>query len=77
MRSRWRLAIPFVAAAVLLAVGVPAYYRGRSIPPPSGADAWETVGLILAWLGFAALFLGVVLLAVFGLTRFVIWASRR
>lgn len=73
--GRRALVLPFLAGALLVAAGVAAYYWGRS--DTGRSETVENVGLALVWAGAGVFALGVVLVAVYGLTRFIAWAARR
>jgi hypothetical protein len=73
-RSRW-VFVGSVLGLVVLVVGVALYSIGDSDAVRS--DTLSDIGVALVWVSVAAIVIGLVLLAVYALTRLVVWSARR
>ena len=70
-----RVTYLLLTAALVALVGIGLWYIGRS--DSANSAALETAGEVVLWIGLLGFALGVLLLAVFALTRFVVWAAHR
>lgn len=61
-----RVTYLLLIAVLVFAAGIGLWYSNQ-----------QTAGEILLWVGLLAFALGILLLVVFALTRFVVWAARR